>query len=87
MSLSFNFGPTPKLGPEFRQCESSGRGSKLMASHFGVGAPPILVYFSGDWDVHWRYDLDFDPWPSAGGDRVEPTPFWCVKGSQEEADY
>ena len=31
--------------------------------HFGVGAPPILVYFSGDWDVHWGYDLDFDPWP------------------------
>ena len=27
------------------------------------GAPPILVYFSGDWDVHWGYDLDFDPWP------------------------
>ena len=21
--------------------------------HFGVGAPPILVYFSGYWDVHW----------------------------------
>ena len=21
--------------------------------HFGVGAPPILVYFSGDWDAHW----------------------------------
>ena len=20
--------------------------------HFGVGAPPVLVYFSGDWDVH-----------------------------------
>ena len=20
--------------------------------HVGVGAPPILVYFSGDWDVH-----------------------------------
>ena len=31
--------------------------------HFGVGAPPILVYFSGDWDVHWGYDLVFDPWP------------------------
>ena len=32
--------------------------------HSGVGAPlilePILV---GDWDVHWGYDLDFDPWP------------------------
>ena len=21
--------------------------------HFGVGAPPILLYFSGDWDVYW----------------------------------
>ena len=20
--------------------------------HFGVGAPPIEVYFGGDWDVH-----------------------------------
>ena len=20
--------------------------------------------FSGDWDVHWAYDLDFEPWPS-----------------------
>ena len=25
--------------------------------HFGVGAPPILVYFSGSWDVHWGYGL------------------------------
>ena len=25
--------------------------------HFGVGAPPILVYFSGDWDVHWGYGV------------------------------
>ena len=22
---------------------------------FGIGAPPILVYFSWDWDVHWGY--------------------------------
>ena len=23
------------------------------------------TYFSGDWDVHWGYDLaTFDPWPS-----------------------
>ena len=29
--------------------------------HFGVGAPPILIYFSGDWDVHCGYDLGFDP--------------------------
>ena len=25
--------------------------------NFGVGAPPILVYFSGDWDVHWGHGL------------------------------
>ena len=25
--------------------------------HYGVGAPPILVYFSGDWDVHWGYGI------------------------------
>ena len=25
--------------------------------HFGVGAPPVLVYFSGDWDVHVGYGV------------------------------
>ena len=30
---------------------------------FGLGAPPISTFFSGDWDVHWGYDLDFDPHP------------------------
>ena len=25
--------------------------------HFGVGAPPILVYFSRDSDVHWGYGV------------------------------
>ena len=28
-----------------------------------IGAPLVLVY-SGDWDVHWAYDLEFDPWPN-----------------------
>ena len=23
--------------------------------HFGVGAPPMFVYFKGLWDVHWGY--------------------------------
>ena len=23
--------------------------------HFGVGAPPILIYLNKDWDVHWGY--------------------------------
>ena len=25
--------------------------------HFGEAAPPILVYFSGNWDVHWGYGI------------------------------
>ena len=25
--------------------------------HFGVGAPPMLVYCRGDWDVHWWYGI------------------------------
>ena len=42
-----------------------GHGSKPMGSHFGVGAPLILVYVG--WD--WRCSLgiqDFDPWPCVG---------------------
>ena len=25
--------------------------------HLGIGAPPILVHFSGDWDVHSGYGV------------------------------
>ena len=25
----------------------------IKTDDFGVGAPPISVNFSGDWDVHW----------------------------------
>ena len=25
--------------------------------HSGIGAPPLLVYFCGDWDVHWGYGI------------------------------
>ena len=42
---------------------SSCQGVRNQWYRFGVGAPPILVYFSGDWDVHQGYDLAFDPWP------------------------
>ena len=33
-----------------------GCGLKPMAP-FGVGAPPIGLYFSGDWDVRWGYGI------------------------------
>ena len=33
--------------------------------YLGVGefATHFRTYFSGDWDVHWGYDLGFDPRP------------------------
>ena len=36
-----------------------------MGSHVGVGefTTHFRTYFSGDWDFHWNYDLDLDPWP------------------------
>lgn len=37
-------------------------GQKPTGSHFGVGALPVLVYFSWDGDVHQGVQ-DFDPWP------------------------
>ena len=42
-----------------------GHDSKPMGSHFGIGAAPILGFLLvvGLVDVHWGYDLGFDPWP------------------------
>ena len=46
----------PPILTNSREAEMTfGCGSKPMGSHFGVGAPPILVYFSGEWDIHWGY--------------------------------
>ena len=54
--------------------------SKLMGSHCGVGTPPMSVCFSGDRDVHWGYDLDFEGtlfqvslWFGVGSD-LKPSP-------------
>ena len=51
--------------------------------YFRIGAPPILVYFGGDWDVHWGYDLDFDPWPyvNLGQQGALPLPTFEEKSS------
>ena len=43
---------------ETLRSERNGSGCQNQWCHFGVHpAPPILVYFGGDWDVHWGYDL------------------------------
>ena len=66
-----------------------GFGCAVLGSHFGVfGAPThFRTYFSGwiESDVHWGYDLDFDPWPfgfpTCGSgflsvSRPKQDPFW-----------
>ena len=47
----------PRKTEEDLQSIPFGCGSKPFWYHFGVCAPPILVYVSGDWDVHWGYGL------------------------------
>ena len=36
-----------------------------LVPNWGRCTTHFRTYFSGDWDVHWGYDLDldFDPWP------------------------
>ena len=36
---------------------------KTNGTIWGRCATHFRTYFSGDWDVHWGYDLAFDPWP------------------------
>ena len=54
-----------------------------MVPFWGRRTTHFRTYFSGDWDVRWGYDVDFDSWPnkskqvplhvsaSAGLERVE----------------
>ena len=34
-----------------------------MVPFWGRCTTHFRTNFSGDWDVHWGYNLDFDPWP------------------------
>ena len=40
-----------------------GHGSKPMIPFRDRCTTHFRTYFSRDWDVHWGYDLGFDPWP------------------------
>ena len=40
-------------------------------NHFDLRVGKYPVPFSGDWDVHWWYDLTYDPWP---GERRKKPP-------------
>ena len=55
-----------------------------------MNSPPILrTYFSGDWDVHWGYDLGFDPWPYFCSSPIPIVPFYPFlgEGSHTKIDY
>ena len=66
-----------KYDPEVEQALKSANLSKderaevavvvktVLGSHVGVGefTTHFRTYFTGDWDVHWWYDLALDPWP------------------------
>ena len=56
--------------------------------HFGVGAPPVLVYFSEDWDVHWGYDLEFDPLPcnKKAGTTIQNGSWFPFKTNEKKKD-
>ena len=53
------------------------------------------TYFSGDWNIHWGYDLDFDPWPNGWsrlGSRAEEENRWwvcrvCFSGPPEDRGF
>ena len=45
----------------------NGCGSKPMVPFWGGCTTHFRTYFCVDWDVHWGYDLDFDPWPNGAG--------------------
>ena len=45
-------------------------GQNRVGSHFGRCSTHFRAYFSGDLDVHWGHDLDFDPWPNGACDPV-----------------
>ena len=64
-SSLWSIGDEPNMSPAGWEPPAYGCGSTPMGSHFGVGefTTHFRTDFSGDWDVHWGYDLAFDPWP------------------------
>ena len=51
----------------------------VLGSHFGVGAPPLLVCFSGHWDVHWGFGiLTHDHLSQRGTPRILVLPYISI---------
>ena len=57
---------------------------KTMGSNFRVGAPPILVYFSGDFFM-FTGGTEFDPWPKVSRCVCRGSPFpWLGNLGQQD---
>ena len=78
-----------------RNCLAAGQNQWC---HFGVGAAPILAYFSGDWHVHWGYGILAHGclkmavnqlavlWPSNSG-VAEASPSTVKRGSVQPSSF
>ena len=67
-AASTDHAPRPEVGLQLRRGRADMAVSQtVLGSHFGglVNSPPILepILVGIESDVHWGYDLDFDPWP------------------------
>ena len=71
ITFAFAFCPRPPKAGCRVSHKPQGCGSKPIVP-FGGRCTSILAYFSGDWDVHWGYDLAFDQWPNLR------TPSWAL---------
>ena len=60
-----------------------GCGSKPMVPFWGLRCTTQFSLFLGDWDVHWGYDLAFDPWTHSWLRRVliDCTPRFIADGA------
>ena len=62
--IPFELTPTPHEDSLQKGFQGMLKGMlKPMVPFWGGCTTHFRTYFSGDWDVHWGYDLDFDPWP------------------------
>ena len=51
------------VDPSYSAGATDGCGSKPMVPFRGRCTIHFMLVVGFDWDVHWGYDLDFDPWP------------------------
>ena len=54
-----------------------------MVPFWGRCTTHFRTYFSGYWDVHRGYDLDFDPWPYGCGSKIGTQNVTLANGNKD----